>query len=946
MPPKAKKARIEAAAEPVRDLEGENRALRALLGLMTAPARRIPAGALEQRPTRVPETLHVPLQHNARNPAESEASNYTTVMERLPDNLATLPTQQRIEFQFTSPTMVTPATMTMDIDISQELRRAQNIPEIMEIRITQVADGVTPEWYAHALVGTAYHWAMTKASYQPRPDQDRGRVILKSSDLRQKLISTPTTPIQRLAAGVVQTIEAVMQSAEEFDVNRECLALVQIMLSPRGGRGANAPRPILTKIDHYFRNKTLLDPDWVQPPFMEWCMILAVMMSTVRHTNELTGDVHILLNLNRPGFGEHVCADVMKRAGLNHSSAIDTIHLTFAQMWQNYRDEIRRLEVVMREKDPDLPAPHQWTEQHLGPIADTLRICIHVIAFEAGTVEINRFGETFTWEHLYILRGDGHYFAVTKPHILFANNRKSGRHHSNVNSQKFCDRCKGTCVNDGARHRLKCMPRPLEEKTVDALYHRRIQGQYRSPFDEYTKTWRAGKLGWCHTCHTSIGLIKPPTSDELENLDVGLEFYRDMVWEMKRARDQEGYEWCRSRGHDLEAMYYKICSNCKAPVPHPYHYSKRYKYINEHVCSCERPTLKIGEETKYWLWDIECVQKPINGVNELPAILVCACNMANPDLRLEFSGYDCIDRFMDTILGKAFKGTTWIAHNGASFDVQYICRWLHRHGLNYEHTTSPGSMHSLQEVKHQHLRFIDSVKFIPMALAGFGKTFGLDVAKGDFPLRFAIEQHLDYMGPMPPIDAPDDWYNLAMRGRAGSPEESQQEVDKFRQWHAEESQKFWSPQNPDRPKWMFWEQLKKYCWLDVEVLRRGCQLYRNEFLAPQEHIDGWTCMPVDPFQYMTLPQTLQALFLNGLPNGEQIAAVPRIPKIKQRQSRKALQWMLSYQMKLREELQDPELQIRHVYNSPQGREYYVGLPDDTYQALDGYLRAGGKEYFF
>src|SRR5690606_471922 len=113
-----------------------------------------------------------------------------------------------------------------------------------------------------------------------------------------------------------------------------------------------------------------------------------------------------------------------------------------------------------------------------------------------------------------------------------------------------------------------------------------------------------------------------------------------------------------------------------------------------------------------------------------------------------------------------------------------------------------------------------------------------------------------------------------------------------------------------------------------------------------EQLDEWTCAPIDPFQYMTLPQTLQALFIHGLPTGQDIAAVPRIPKIKQRQSQKALQWMLSCQMDLREKYDDPDLQIRHVYNSPQGREHYVGLPGDNYQALDGYVRTDDKEYFF
>lgn len=867
-------------------------------------------------------------------------------MQKLPQNLAELPTEQRFHFVFTNPTFVVPGDMIIDIDISAELRQAQNLPEIMEIRLTQIADNVLPEWYAHAIVGTAYQWAMTKANYQALPDQDRGRVILRSSDFRNRRISTPTVNISRLPDAVVQTISTVMQSNESCNVNRECQALVQIMAAARGGSGHRLARQINTSTHMYFANKTLFDPDWVQPRGMNMCMTLAIMMAPVRHIDETTGELQILDCLERPGFGDHVCANVMQRVGLTHNHPNEQIMQAFSQMWPNYRAEIQRLEERLRAMHVNIPNPWQWTEQHLSAIADILKVTIHVVAFEVGTMEVLRVGDEHKWDHIYILRSDGHYFAVNKPHILFLNNKRSGRYSSNLNPQKFCDRCLATTINKGAEHRLRCMSRPVEEKTIKLLYRKRLQSQMRSPFEEYHERWGFGKLGWCHTCNSAIGLIKPPTAEELGVVPVGMDFYRDMLWTMKNMEDEERYEWCRSRGHELEAMSFKVCSTCKAPVPTPYGYKERYKYMNDHVCSCERPRLRIGAEDKYWVWDLECLQRPVAGVVELPPILVCACNLSNPDLRLEFAGPDCMDRFMDTILGPAFKDTTWIAHNGASFDVQYVCRWLHAHGLNYQHTTSPGSAHSYQEVKYQHLRFIDSVKFIPMPLSAFGKTFGLQVAKGDFPLRFAIQEHLDYEGPIPPIDTPEDWYNLAMRGKASSPEESKSEIDKFREWYTEESQKYWTPEHPERPKWKFWEQLKRYCWLDVEVLRQGCQIYRNEFLSPSTVIDGWTCNPVDPFQYMTMPQMLQALFLNGLPPHEEIAAVPRIPKIQARQSAKALQWLLSCQNKLRIELGDPELQIRHIYNSPQGREYYVGLPDETYQALDGYLNFCGREYFF
>lgn len=953
MPPRNKRARLAARVE---NLEAENQALRAQLRQVAAAAPRPrpreqvrqegEGGDEADQEVRAPQTWRVVLQDDPRDRDESEARDYEEVMEKLPENLADQPTELRLQFEFRTPTMVRPATMTVDIDINAELRRVREIPEVMEMRLTQIADGVLPEWYAHATVGIAYRWAMTKANYEPRPQQDRGRVILSSSDLRQRRISTRTVPIEDLPDAVLRTIEDVMNSNNAFDVNKECSALVQIMVAQRGGNGNNR-RPINTSVRSYFARQTLLDPDWVQPPMQEYCMALAVLMSTVRHINPRTGDVSVLDHLEVPNMGNDVCADVLTRARLGGNSDIGSVQFEFARMWPRYQSEIQSLYLILKEVDPNIPPVHEWTEKMLGPISNILRVCIHVVAYDVGCTEVLRFGKEFVWDHIYILRGSGHYYAVYRPHLLFANNTKSGRHHNNCKSTTFCDRCLTTTARNGPKHRLQCFAKPIEESGVSALLKRRMQNQYRPPFEDYNERWGFGRLGWCQTCDCSVGLIKPPSKTQLEELPFGLDYYKDMIWEMKNAEDAENYNRCRQRGHELEAMYFKVCSSCREPIPSPYRYWEKFKYLNQHVCRCQKPTPRIGDATKYWVWDLECLQRPINGVHELPAILVCACNLEDPEDKLEFVGLDCIDRFMNTILSQhRFENTTWIAHNGSSFDVQYICRWLHAHGLNYGHVTSPGSMHSYQEVTYLHLRFIDSVKFIPMPLAAFGKTFGLEVCKGDFPLRFATAAHLDYEGAIPPIDTEDDWYNMAMRGRATSPEESQSEIDKFIAWYNEEKEKYWTPEHPERPKWKFMEQLKRYCWLDVEVLRQGCRMYRATFLEPSETVYEWTSKPIDPFQYMTMPQCLQTLFLAGLPETQDIAMVPRIPKIEYRQSQIALQWLLHYQSQLRVQYNDPELQIRHIFNSPQAREYYVGLPDGSFMALDGYLNHNGKEHFF
>jgi hypothetical protein len=57
--------------------------------------------------------------------------------------------------------------------------------------------------------------------------------------------------------------------------------------------------------------------------------------------------------------------------------------------------------------------------------------------------------------------------------------------------------------------------------------------------------------------------------------------------------------------------------------------------------------------------------------------------------------------------------------------------------------------------------------------------------------------------------------------------------------------------------WDYKEQLIKYCWQDVGVLRLGCQAYRRMFTEVRdEDADaaeefGWRPNPIDPFLYLT-----------------------------------------------------------------------------------------------
>jgi hypothetical protein len=112
-----------------------------------------------------------------------------------------------------------------------------------------------------------------------------------------------------------------------------------------------------------------------------------------------------------------------------------------------------------------------------------------------------------------------------------------------------------------------------------------------------------------------------------------------------------------------------------------------------------------------------------------------------------------------------------MAHNAQGYDAQFILDWLHNHSMVKPEIIGRGL--SLITISVGGVKILDSMAFIPMALAKFPGAFGItNVKKGDFPLRFLTEDNLDYIGPMPEkekffldrlnnkqMEEFDQWYN-------------------------------------------------------------------------------------------------------------------------------------------------------------------------------------------
>lgn len=273
------------------------------------------------------------------------------------------------------------------------------------------------------------------------------------------------------------------------------------------------------------------------------------------------------------------------------------------------------------------------------------------------------------------------------------------------------------------------------------------------------------------------------------------------------------------------------------------------------------------------------------------------------------------------------KMTTLIAHNGRAYDWPTFLAAVHRYtNLPYDNVTQGAKIMYLSFTNNPQLhgldggtvaavnlakpdmygadgirlmsqvRFIDSLSFIPRALAAFPKMFGFadDVGeKGWWPHTFNQPENFGYVGPIPPISfyEPESyteggfadfwtWYcdqiyltnedlNKAvlqhkesvvyLDSRAKSPE-TQDKLEAF--------MKHWITERKDEEfpayvaPWNFEEKLHLYCDQDVTILRRGFEEFRkfNLNLFPddaKEYDRG-----LDPARYVSITGLCLDIWLN------------------------------------------------------------------------------------
>ena len=268
-----------------------------------------------------------------------------------------------------------------------------------------------------------------------------------------------------------------------------------------------------------------------------------------------------------------------------------------------------------------------------------------------------------------------------------------------------------------------------------------------------------------------------------------------------------------------------------------------------------------------------------------------------------FQGKDTVKDFCHWLFTPEHKGCIVVAHNFQGYDGYFIKDFLIQNAIHYEIIYRGAKSLSLK-VPGWDIRFIDSINFIPMALAKFPKTFGQDeLCKGYFPHMFNKEENQNYVGPIPCQN--DYGVNFMRPG----------EREAFMVWHDE--------QVANNYRYDFRQEIIKYCRSDVDILRKCCLLYREMFRKETD---------IDPFnKALTIASYCQEVYRTNFLKKDTIAIFNNHRQWKIKQSNVAVTW-LSYIS------EKEDLYIQHVRN---GGEKRVG-----HYLLDGYCEETNTAYEF
>ena len=393
---------------------------------------------------------------------------------------------------------------------------------------------------------------------------------------------------------------------------------------------------------------------------------------------------------------------------------------------------------------------------------------IVVVSAEHGHSIIYKGPDRDDERQLILLSHDGHYDVITSlPAFL-------GRNY-------FCLKCeKGFDHDDLAHHRcsgLKCWC-CHQKDCVDFLNKRK---DTVASLD----CWQCNRGFFGDTCYHNH-LTKTSSGQPSQVVD--------RVCKTHRKCNQCGITY------NLQKIQEHRCGENACPC------CRQVCNLKQHKCYIQ-PLKKEQEEiaSLFVYFDIEARQDTGDHVPNL----LCA-ETDRSDEQHTFWGETCCNEFLRWCYLLSHEvdveQLVVVAHNFKGYDGYMIMEALYREHLTELHHLVNGA--KILTLTIPKIKFIDSLNFLPMALAEFPQTFGLtELTKGFFPHFFNKTENQTYVGPFPD-KAYYDPQGMSTQRKAA-----------FEEWYDKQRGKPFD----------FQQEILKYCQSDVRLLKQGCQTFQTHF---------------------------------------------------------------------------------------------------------------------
>lgn len=398
----------------------------------------------------------------------------------------------------------------------------------------------------------------------------------------------------------------------------------------------------------------------------------------------------------------------------------------------------------------------------------------------------------------------------------------------------------------------------------------------------------------CTFCHCCEGVCKSCRRTDCEEESLGLvcdlchslhksELCQMLHQELCCERIARKCVHCGQKEHKGILCFHYRCRTCGEEV------DKRSSLVHE--CYLQRESLK-KPMTRYVVYDFECAlneQKehiPYLATATLPfekeeeAVLL----QLKEDFKTNvykssnlcstvfvFWGLQGVYGFFDFIRHKSLQKFHFLAHNARAYDHIIIKKVMMQKFRLYSVDIKRGQKYLQMAYPSLKIVFKDSLSFIPSSLRSMSKDFGIsEFAKGYFPHEIITEEYLkqaqstEFVVDMPPRK----YFEI---------EGTEQEINSMNLWLDT-----WYSENN---RWKLKEEAIQYCVSDTVLLSEAIRQFRHQCLTITENLkrpddlEFDKIVPLDPFQFVTLPSAIMSFYLSQMLPQKTIAILDRYPCI-------------------------------------------------------------------